>query len=425
MHQLQRDAIRDVLVNGGEDGFFRFANSLEAPAQAGFVLAGVIENREWEHRILCSCLNGQMAIDADIARGMLLGLFQRGGDAWVDAILRQAKDERWEAETITKVVLTLRPSRFVWDWLARFEPQVENSYWSRTDLFWMDGTPEDRAFAANKLIEAHRARAAIHFMGHTPKDFPSSLLVRALYEALGEPWSKDEVHASTMFVYSVEEILLRLDKSPDVTEDEIAALEWALLPLLQHSHRRPPGVLHRKMSTSPAFFVEVISAVYRPDPESGVAETAPADMQRARAIATQAYELLHSWALVPGENGGAVNGPVLEEWVKEARILCKNAGRLAVGDQHIGSVLANGPSDSAGVWPTLEIRELIEITRGKDVEKGFVMGVHNRRGVTTRGMTDGGAQERELVKTYREWCSQHGAQMASNVCSAGAHCKQL
>jgi hypothetical protein len=287
--------------------------------------------------------------------------------------------------------------------LGRFEAQVESSYWSKIEPFLIGGEPDNLAFAANKLIEARRARAAVYLIGHSPRDISSSLLVRALYEALGEPWSKDETNASTMFVYSVEEILLWLDKSPDVTEDQIAALEWALLPLLQHSHRRPPGVLHRKMSTSPSFFVEVISAVYRPDPESGVAETAPADMQRARAIATQAYELLHSWTLVPGENSGAINAPVLEEWVKEARILCKKVGRLGVGDQHIGSVLANGPSDSSGVWPAVEIRELIEITRSKDLEKGFVMGVHNRRGVTTRGMTDGGAQERGLVKSYREW----------------------
>jgi len=49
----------------------------------------------------------------------------------------------------------------------------------------MKGDPDDRAFAANKLIEAHRARAAVHFMGPSPRDFPSSLLVQALYEAVG------------------------------------------------------------------------------------------------------------------------------------------------------------------------------------------------------------------------------------------------
>ena len=34
------------------------------------------------------------------------------------------------------------------------------------------------------------------------------------------------------------------------------------------------------------------------------------------------------------------------------------------------------------------------------------MGVHNQRGVTTRGMNDGGEQERELVKKYRAYAEK-------------------
>ncbi len=402
VHQMQRDAVRDILAKGEEE-LFRFTNSVEAPAQVGIVLADVIEERDRQHAILARSLNGQTATDDELARGMLLGLFGLLGETWAGALLTQANDERWSAEAVTKVVLTLPPSRFVWKWLERFEPQVERTYWSQTDLLWMKGDPDDRAFAANELIEAHRARAAVHFMGRSPRDFPSSLLVHALYEAVGERWPKDEGNEGTMFVYSVEEIFIWLGKANDVAEDQIATLEWALLPLLQHSHRVAPVVLHRRMSTAPSFFVEVISAVYRPAPDSGVVEPTPADAERAGAIARQAYELLRSWMIVPGLDNGLIDATVLEEWVKDTRILCKNGGRLAVGDQHIGSVLAYAPADSAGIWPAVEVRELVEITRSKDLETGIFMGVHNRRGATMRGMTDGGAQERDLAKTYRGW----------------------
>ena len=89
--------------------------------------------------------------------------------------------------------------------------------------------------------------------------------------------------------------------------------------------------------------------------------------------------------------------------MKEARILWENSSRLSVADQHIGSVLAHAPADAAGVWPDVPVRNLVEITRSKDLETGLVIGRRNSRGVTSRSMTDGGAQDRDLAKIYREW----------------------
>jgi hypothetical protein len=347
-------------------------------------------------------LNSETKTDAEIARGIIYALLKRDGDAWVASVLNQAFEEDWRPDAVMKVALVLRPSRVVWDWVGKFRPEVAHRYWAEIQLFGMLGSADDRTFAATKLLDAKRARETVRFMGHSSKDCPSSLLIRALNEAAREPWPQDNGNEGTMFLYSVEEILLQLDRGNDVTQDEIATLEWTLLPLLRYS-RRPPTVLHKNMSTTPAFFVTVVSAVYRPDPESGVPEPAAADLEAARAIATQAYQLLTTWHLVPGEENRSVNASVLEEWVKEARIRCKGAGRLAVGDQHIGNVLAHSPADSDGVWPAIAVRDLIEITRSRDLEKGVSMGVRNKRGVTSRGMTDGGAQERALAATYHEW----------------------
>ena len=155
------------------------------------------------------------------------------------------------------------------------------------------------------------------------------------------------------------------------------------------------------MSTNPAFFVEVLSAIYRPDPDSGVQETVEQDPKRARAIASQAYGLMRTWHRVPGEVNGIVDGAVLEDWVKHARKLCAEAGRAVIGDQQIGSVLASAPPDADGVWPARAIREVIEITRSRELELGVLVGVHNNRGGTSRGLTDGGAQERSIAGRYR------------------------
>ena len=402
VHKLRVDALREVLSIGGEDGLFQFAASVASTVHVGFSFIDLVGSSAREKAILLRCLNSETATASEIARGILCSILQRNGEDSADDLLKQAKDEAWSPQAITKIIFTLRPARSVWNWLERFGPEIESTYWSRVDLLWMNGTPEDRTFAATKLIDAKRARAAVHFMGRSPGDFSSSLLLLALDKAAAEPWPEDAGNERTMFIYSVEEILLCLDKANDVAEDRVAAVEWRLLPLLRNS-RRPPVVLHRTLSKVPSFFGQVLSAAYRPDPESGITENSPADLAHTRAVAAQAYQLLQSWTVLPGKEDLTIKAAALEQWVKEARILCKDAGRLAVGDQHIGSVLAHAPADASGVWPDVPVRDLIEITRSKHLETGLVMGIHNSRGVTSRGMTDGGAQERDLAKIYRKW----------------------
>ena len=56
------------------------------------------------------------------------------------------------------------------------------------------------------------------------------------------------------------------------------------------------------------------------------------------------------------------------------------------------------------------MRELLEEVRNDRIEKGLLTGLVNQRGVTSRGLSDGGEQEWELAescrrraKTSEEW----------------------
>ena len=79
----------------------------------------------------------------------------------------------------------------------------------------------------------------------------------------------------------------------------------------------------------------------------------------------------------------------LQAWVREARALCVQAGREAVGDLHIGQILAAAPAERGGARPAIAVREVIESTQSRELERGILAGVHNSRGPTWRGMTDG------------------------------------
>ena len=159
----------------------------------------------------------------------------------------------------------------------------------------------------------------------------------------------------------------------------------------------------------PKFFIEVLRKVFRPSKESGIEEPRPEDPDREQAIARQAYDLLHTWRRLPGtSDDGTLDPAALERWVKEARRQATQIGRGAIGDQQIGQVLAHAPRDAEGIWPVVPVRDLIEITRSPELERGILVGIRNSRGATWRGMTDGGAQERDLAQYYRR-CSEEAA----------------
>src|SRR5262249_55443271 len=82
-------------------------------------------------------------------------------------------------------------------------------------------------------------------------------------------------------------------------------------------------------------------------------------------------------------------------------ILADKAGRAEIADQHIGRVLAYSPGDPDGTWPSASVRDVIELARSRSLDRGFFLGIVNKRGPTWRRPTDGGVQERELAQSYR------------------------
>ena len=122
-----------------------------------------------------------------------------------------------------------------------------------------------------------------------------------------------------------------------------------------------------------------------------------------KAMATQAFRLLQSWDTVPGRGTAGLDPSVLAAWVEDAHRLAVQAERGAVGDQYIGTILSFAPEGPDGIWPDVAVRNVIEDMRNVHVENGILVGVHNQRGVTSRGMFDGGTLERELVRKYNAW----------------------
>jgi hypothetical protein len=98
-----------------------------------------------------------------------------------------------------------------------------------------------------------------------------------------------------------------------------------------------------------------------------------------------------------------VDGDHLTRWVRAARLAFSESDRADIGDEEIGRVLAASPPGADSAWPAEPVRELIETLGSPSIESGLHVGVINARGVTSRGVYDGGAQERDLAARYLGW----------------------
>ena len=126
------------------------------------------------------------------------------------------------------------------------------------------------------------------------------------------------------------------------------------------------------------------------------------EQQVSPHIASNAFRLLDDWEVVPGSDGPKrpTDEARLNTWVDDTLILLQEADRVEIGLDQIGKVLAKAASDEDETWPAQPMRNLIERISRSELDSGFRAQIYNSRGVTSRGLMEGGDQERELSAHY-------------------------
>lgn len=404
---LRRQAVERIFATDGIEGVLRLFRPTVLVNLIGRALGEAAVPFAAKHEAAARALLETGDRGADFVFGLLA---DSGADvaSLPEALAERARRDGWPQAAVVRLLLAMQARREAWALAREFGSGVEAEYWARMPPFFArDDDADDVAYAVRHLLDAGRAREALSVVGRAPSKFEADLLVEVLLTAARAPVPK-HAHANdhTMFDWYVQQALEQLDKV-GVPEEQLARVELAYLPMLNlarhYPHGRPPKVVYKMLAGHPKMFVEVVCMLYRPSEGSGIVEERdPSDMA-ASARARNAWDLLHHFDHVPGTQPGGVDGQKLETWVAEVRRLCAKVGRTEVGDQQIGQVLAHAPADPDGVWPHAAVRDVIEISRSRDLEIGVLIGCRNAKGATSRGPEDGGEQERDLAAQYRAW----------------------
>ncbi len=321
-----------------------------------------------------------------------------------DKILSEAV-EGLDADRIVRL-FRCAPFRWnIWRLLDRFDEAIRRQYWQKVLPHRRPHSEKELAELIDRLLEAGRPRAAFNTVEYDCNRIDTPRLKRLLFDigAINSgPKSYDQLDP-----YRISEALSTLNGRSGVTRDEMARLEFMFLKALDRGKHGTPN-LERHIAESPMTFVQVLAILFRrddggKDPHGWRIE----DSERRAGLASNVCRLFDNISHIPGTTeDGAIDVEALFDWMVETRRLCAEYGRAEIGDQYIGQLLSRAPAEKDGSWPCLPVREAMERVASQGVAKGFIGGVHNRRGATVRGIEEGGKQERELVARYRHWAAQ-------------------
>jgi hypothetical protein len=313
-------------------------------------------------------------------------------DAWRAQVQRALADGR-SPEAVAELCFYWPDTPETWFFLGALGAEVSFAYWRNKPPTRLSA--EDVVDGVDFYMAAGRPSAALRASHDQRRDLPAQLILDMLGKLVGEI-NDGRAQVDTMTTFYVENALATLDERPDVALEQIAQCEFALLPLLEYGQR--DLALNRFMAESPDFFFFLIQRVFRAEGEPPSEDATRQDLTNAEL----SFRLLMKFDKLPGATAQGVDAAALTRWVDAVRVLGQQHGRAAITDQYVGKALAHS-TETDPFWPGPIVADEIERLKSKDVETGLSIERFNMRGVTTRSMDDGGAQEWALAAQYAAW----------------------
>ena len=401
IREQRSGAIAEIWHTHGQEGVISFLSAGATGGIVGTSLARVMPpGARADFLKRCSDASGELATRVDAC---LQGFLWALTDDERTPLLQGAID----GGDLTQTVRLLQCAPFrgdTWRLVERAGQKVEDAYWENVTPQWEQHNELELTELIDHLLQSMRPRAAFWVARRDWSLVETSRLRRLLYDvgtAKRGPTDQYRLDA-----FDIHEALTSLNERAGVNREDMAALEFMYLDVIDSSEYGLPN-LEKQIASSPALYFRALTLVFpRRDHGQDPPDWRIADPERARVVASRAHKLLDRVKRLPGTSAdGTVDLTALLNWVAEVRELCEEHDRAIIGDQTIGQLLSRiDPVPEDGAWPRAEVCEVLERTAAKHIGVGFRIGVHNARGVYV-GAEDG-EPERRLSSKFRRLASE-------------------
>ena len=331
----------------------------------------------------------------NIAAGILNAGIRRAGYDFVGQLLNAADTFGHSLEWKVKLLTFAPEEQATWNLVAGLGAEASAAYWQTcVGNVWLHDQPVEMQFALERLLEAERPVTALRAC-HIKFDGIDPEIIMKILEGIIAGQEADALpQQSYYFEYAID----FLEKSRNIDRLRLARMEFALIKALRFGGEDHAVSLYAILMSQPEVFVELLCLLYKP--KNGEPREAS---EGGKLAAESAWAVLHACKRQPGsDEDGNFTEESVRAFVAKARELAKEQDRLEGCDHQLGEIMARGNPDADGVFPSKPIRDVIEQISSTDMLGGFRTGCFNKRGVYSRGMLDGGEQERDLASEYRK-----------------------
>lgn len=402
VEELRKEAVKEILNTQGIEGVIKLGTTCQYPGFVATVIVPMMPDVTEIYSLLRQAISvGEPGVSfASHISGRALELH---GEKWRQLINKETGTGTWTSSIIASLFIWWPDDKRTWENAATLGVTAE--YWRKKPVFQILGTPEEQAYQIDRLIEVKRAAQVFSHAAYWGRGTQTDALLRLFDAAMNELFqmqTAEEVKRTGLHSYYVREFLNELRTRPDLPRIELAHREYRALPVLGPLDAE--GLtLHEFMAEDPNFFVDVLCDVYRPANRDKEQDTEPT--AEAQAKARIGYTLLQGMVQIPGRReGNQIDMKALVEWTDAVRKKATEMDRADVADIHIGQILAHSsedPEDKA--WPHQVVRTVIESLAAEEIEQGLMIERFNMRGVVSKSLFEGGAQEGALASQYRGW----------------------
>lgn len=399
VEQRRSDSVAALAATGGAQAVLQLAESIRLPRLAAYAAATGIRDQA----VLDEIMNSGSADSSapDFATALSGNLRQMRGPGFWDHLLGLARMYDWSPIRTASLLLTWPEERATWDIVESLGEDAARYFWTHREPWRCEGSTPDLELLVMKFLEVERAGTALVAVHGREKEL-SWPVARAL---LGGRVAEINLNATLtdMDGYYVSELFKSLRDRDDVDKLELAGWEYAYFPVLEYNDDEL--ALFDRMATDPKFFVSILKDVFVVD-DADPAEKESTEEQRMRG--TISHRILMANKAVPGDKKGVIDGEALDAWVNGMIDEGQKAKLTKIVPMYIGRVLAHAETPD-GIWPPVAVARTIERLNSDDVESSIAIERANMRGVYMKDMFEGGAQERDLAKQYRDWSKAHAA----------------